>query len=81
LYYSDVTAREVILLPVVRVRENEPLEKVLRNFKRQCDKEGIISDVKKREFYDKPSVKKKKKTIAARKKAAKMTRGKYSAAS
>lgn len=68
-------------MPVVRVRENEPLEKALRNFKRQCDKEGIISDVKKREFYDKPSVKKKKKTIAARKKAAKMKRGKYSAAS
>ncbi|MEW6715372.1 MAG: 30S ribosomal protein S21, partial [Nitrospirota bacterium] len=40
----------------------------LKKFKRQCEKEGILSDVKKREHYDKPSVKKKKKTIAARKK-------------
>ena len=58
-------------MPLVKVRENEPFENALRKFKRQCDKEGIISDVKKREHYDKPSVKRKKKTIEARKKAAK----------
>ena len=57
-------------MTLVKVRENEPFENVLRKFKRQCDKEGIISEVRKREHYDKPSVRKKKKAIAARKKAA-----------
>jgi small subunit ribosomal protein S21 len=58
-------------MPVVKVRESEPFENALRKFKKQCEREGILSEVKKREYYDKPSVKKKKKTIAARKKAAK----------
>jgi len=65
-------------LPFIKIRENEPIENALRKFKKQCEKEGILSDVKKREFYDKPSVKKKKKSIAAKKKAAKkltMSRG------
>ncbi|MDI6729790.1 MAG: 30S ribosomal protein S21, partial [Thermodesulfovibrionales bacterium] len=43
----------------------------LKHFKKQCEREGILSEIKKREHYDKPSVKKKKKIIAARKKAAK----------
>lgn len=64
-------------MPFVRVREKEPFEVALRKFKRQCDKEGILSEVKKREYYDKPSVKKKKKSIAARKKAAKRIKMKY----
>ena len=58
-------------MPVVRVRESEPFENALRKFKKQCEREGILSEVRKREHYDKPSVKKKKKIIAARKKAAK----------
>ena len=58
-------------MPVVKVKGNESLENALRKFKRQCDREGIISEVKKREHYDKPSVKRKKKIIAAQKKAAK----------
>jgi small subunit ribosomal protein S21 len=58
-------------MPVVKVRESEPFENALRKFKKQCEREGILSDVRKREHYDKPSVKKKKKIIAARKKAAK----------
>ncbi|MDH4027473.1 MAG: 30S ribosomal protein S21 [Nitrospirota bacterium] len=65
-------------MPFIKIRENEPIENALRKFKKQCEKEGILSDVKKREFYDKPSVKKKKKSIAAKKKAAKkltMSRG------
>lgn len=61
-------------MTVVRVRGNEPFENVLRKFKRQCEREGILSDVKKREYYDKPSVKRKKKSIAAKKKAAKQVR-------
>jgi len=58
-------------MPLVKVRGGESFENALRKFKRQCEREGILSEVKKREHYDKPSVKKKKKTIAARKKAAK----------
>jgi len=58
-------------MPEIRVRENDSLENALKRFKKQCEKEGLFSEVKKREHYDKPSVKKKKKAIAARKKAAK----------
>ncbi len=58
-------------MPFVKVRENESFENALRKFKKQCEREGILSEIKKREHYDKPSVKKKKKAIAARKKAAK----------
>jgi small subunit ribosomal protein S21 len=58
-------------MPSIRVRDNESLETALKIFKKQCEKDGILSEVKKREYYDKPSVKKKKKAIAARKKAAK----------
>ena len=58
-------------MPIVKVRESEPFDNALRKFKKQCDREGILSEVKKREYYDKPSVKKKKKSIAAKKKAAK----------
>ncbi len=61
-------------MPSVRVRENESFENALKKFKKQCEKEGILSEVKKREHYDKPSVKKKKKAIAARKKALKRVR-------
>lgn len=61
-------------MPIVKVRESEPFDNALRKFKKQCDKAGILSEVKKREYYDKPSVKKKKKSIAARKKAAKKFR-------
>ena len=61
-------------MSVVKVRENEPFENALRKFKKQCDREGILSDVRQREYYDKPSVKRKKKSIAAKKKAAKQNR-------
>lgn len=55
-------------MPVVKVSGSGSFENALKKFKRQCEREGILSEVKKREHYDKPSVKKKKKTIAARKK-------------
>lgn len=58
-------------MPVVKVGENESFENALKKFKKQCEREGILSEVKKREHYDKPSVKRKKKAIAARKKAVK----------
>ena len=61
-------------MPSVRVRESDLFENALKRFKKQCDKEGILSEVKKREHYNKPSVKKKKKAIEARKKAIKRVR-------
>ena len=51
----------------VRVKENESLDSALRRFKRSCAKAGVISEVRKREHYEKPSVKRKKKSEAARK--------------
>ncbi len=58
-------------MPFVKVGGSGSLENALRKFKKQCEREGILSEIKKREHYDKPSVKKKKKAIAARKKALK----------
>ena len=51
----------------VRVKENESLENALRRFKRQTQKDGVIQEVRKSEHYEKPSVKRKKKSEAARK--------------
>ena len=51
----------------VRVKENESLDNALRRFKRQTQKDGVIQEVLKREHYEKPSVKRKKKSEAARK--------------
>ena len=45
-------------MPVVRVRPNESFENVLKKFKKQCEKAEILSEIKKREHYEKPSVKK-----------------------
>ena len=51
----------------IRVKENETLDSALRRFKRQCSKSGVLSEIRKREHYEKPSVKRKKKSEAARK--------------
>ncbi|OGW62759.1 MAG: 30S ribosomal protein S21 [Nitrospirae bacterium RBG_16_64_22] len=56
-------------MPTVRVKENESFESALKRFKKQCEKDGILSEMKKREHYEKPSVRKKRKALAARKKA------------
>ncbi|AOY77562.1 30S ribosomal protein S21 [Clostridium formicaceticum] len=52
----------------VKIRENESLDNALRRFKKQCAKSGVLSEVRKREHYEKPSVKRKKKAEAARRK-------------
>jgi small subunit ribosomal protein S21 len=54
----------------VRVKENEPIDSAVRRFKKQCEKAGILHELRKREHYDKPSVRRKKKAVAARKRAA-----------
>ncbi|TCS94765.1 30S ribosomal protein S21 [Hazenella coriacea] len=51
-----------------RVRKNESLDTALRRFKRSCAKDGVLSEVRKRERYEKPSIRRKKKSEAARKK-------------
>ena len=61
-------------MPVIKIRENEPFEVAMKRFKKQCEKAGILSELKRREYYDKPSVRKKKKAAAARKRALKKMR-------
>lgn len=51
----------------IRVGENETIDNALRRFKRKCQRAGVLSEVRKREHYDKPSVRRKKKSEAARK--------------
>jgi small subunit ribosomal protein S21 len=51
----------------VHVRENESLDSALKRFKRSCAKSGVLAEVRKREYYDSPSVKRRKKSEAARK--------------
>lgn len=58
-------------LTTVKVGENENLESALKRFKRKCQKDGIIGDIRKKEAYLKPSVARKKKSEEARKRARK----------
>ncbi len=61
-------------MPGVRIKEGESFENALKRFKKQCEKAGILSEIRKREHYEKPSVKRKKKMLAARKRAMKRLR-------
>ena len=54
-------------MPEVRVRENENIESALKRFKKKIQKAGILSEIKRRERYEKPSVKRNRKSEAARK--------------
>ena len=51
----------------IRVKDNESLDSALRRFKRTCQKAGVMAEIRKHEHYEKPSVKRKKKSEAARK--------------
>ncbi len=59
--------REISMSNTTRVRKNESLEDALRRFKRSVSKSGTLQEYRKREHYEKPSVKRKKKSEAARK--------------
>ncbi len=61
-------------MTTVRCGENESLESALKRFKRKCQKDGIIGDLKKKNEYVKPSVRRKEKSKAARKRAMKRSR-------
>ena len=54
-------------MPIVKVRENEPFDVALRRFKRSCEKAGVLSEVRKREFFEKPTWERKRKKAAAKK--------------
>ena len=58
-------------MSTVRVGENENLDSALRRFKRKCSRDGIIGDLRKKEIYESPSIKRKKKSEAARKRSIK----------
>ena len=61
------------LVRVIRVkaRGNEPLEKLMRRFKKKCEKEGLIRDIKRSSYYEKPSERKRRKERKAIKRVAK----------
>jgi small subunit ribosomal protein S21 len=52
-------------MPSVKIKENEPFDVALRRFKRSCEKAGILSEVRRREFYEKPTQERKRKQAAA----------------
>ncbi|BBD77828.1 30S ribosomal protein S21 [Hydrogenophilus thermoluteolus] len=52
-------------MPYVRVKENEPADVAIRRFKRLVEKAGILTELRKREFYEKPSEERKRKRAAA----------------
>jgi small subunit ribosomal protein S21 len=58
-------------MPAVKVRETEPFDVALRRFKRTCEKAGVLADVRKKEFYEKPTWERKRKKAAAVKRLAK----------
>ena len=61
-------------MPDVKIKENESFENALKRFKKQCEKTGILSEIRKREHFEKPSLKKKRKALAAKKRAMKRMR-------
>ena len=63
-------------MPFVKVKENEPFDIALRRFKRSCEKAGVLAEVRKREFYEKPTAERKRKKNAGVKKHQKELREK-----
>ena len=52
-------------MPSVRVRENEPFDVAMRRFKRACEKAGTLTEIRRREYYEKPTSVRKRKAAAA----------------
>ena len=59
----------------IKIREGEAFEQAFRRFKKSCERFGLLAEVKKREHYEKPSIRLKKKSLAARKRLTKKQRG------
>lgn len=62
-------------MPGIVIRDGDSFEAAIKKFKKTCEKAGILAEIRKREAYEKPSVKRKKKAIAARKRGSKKPRG------
>jgi len=58
-------------MPSVKLKDNEPFDIALRRFKRSCEKAGVLAEVRRREFYEKPTSVRKRKAAAAVKRHAK----------
>ena len=54
-------------MTTIRVKENEPFDVALRRFKRACEKAGVLTELRRREFYEKPTQERKRKKAAANK--------------
>lgn len=52
-------------MPIIRVKDGEDLELALRRFKRACEKAGVLTEIRRREFYEKPTAERKRKASAA----------------
>lgn len=52
-------------MPAIRVKENEPFDVALRRFKRACEKAGVLTELRRREYYEKPTQERKRKKAAA----------------
>jgi small subunit ribosomal protein S21 len=61
-------------VPVIKLKESESFEGAMKRFKKTCEKAGILTELRRREYYDKPSIRRKKKQAAARKRALKKAR-------
>lgn len=60
--FDDITG---IYMPAVKIKENEPFDVALRRFKRSCEKAGVMTEVRRREAYEKPTTERKRKAAAA----------------
>ena len=61
-------------MPGIKIKESESFENTLKRFKKQCEKTGILSEIRKGEHFEKPSLKKKRKALAAKKRVMKKMR-------
>ncbi len=71
---ADESQEQEARMPVIKVKDNESFEQAMKRFKKTCEKAGILTELRRREYYDKPSISKKKKAAAARKRALKKIR-------
>ncbi len=61
-------------MPGIQIKEHESFESALKRFKKQCEKTGILSEIRKREHFEKPSLKRKREALAAKKRTMKRMR-------
>jgi small subunit ribosomal protein S21 len=72
LYASNTGRKGVILVSEVKIGENDSFETALKRFNRKIQQDGILAEARRREHYEKPSVKRKRKEAAKRRKARKV---------